>query len=277
MLTTSTDHQVSYAVGDIHGRLDLLELALTLIEDHARGLKTRIVFLGDYVDRGPSSRQVVERLMRLQRDEGAVCLKGNHEDLMVRAFTESRSRDFSRWRACGSESTLRSYGASDDADAMAVVPRDHIHWLARLPLTTADPRRLYVHAGLMPNTPFRDQSETTFLWVREAFLRARSKDFELHIVHAHTPLWEGKPDASLPELLSHRTNLDTAAFASGVLTVGVFEPASAGGPVDILTARGEPAPYPLAEIVGPPEPNNQLAGARGPTFRAISAIRRGRE
>jgi len=261
MPPSASQPEVTYAVGDIHGRLDLLGLALTGIERHSRGLRSRIVFLGDYIDRGPDSRGVVERLMQVQREAGAICLKGNHEDLMVRAFTESRSTDFSRWRACGSAPTLLSYGVAAGDDPMAIVPRDHIRWLAQLPLTTADPGRIYVHAGLMPNKPFREQTEATFLWIREAFLRARAKDFDVHVIHGHSPLWEGKPNPAQPELHDHRTNLDTAAFATGVLSVGVFEVMSpSGGPAEVLAIRGAPSLHPVAEIIGPSDPGGRPDG-----------------
>jgi serine/threonine protein phosphatase 1 len=92
------------------------------------------------------------------------------------------------------------------------------------------------------------------MWIREAFLRGRPKDFDAHIVHGHTPLWEGKPDPAEPERLSHRTNLDTGAFATGVLSVGVFERMSPGGPAEIISVRGEAYPHPLSDIVGPLPP-----------------------
>jgi serine/threonine protein phosphatase 1 len=254
IVTIPINHQVTYAVGDIHGRLDLLELAVDAIESHARGLAARIVFLGDYIDRGPDSRGVLERLIGLQRDAGAICLKGNHEDMMIRAFTSFRAGEFARWRQCGGGATLLSYGIGDDDDPTGTMPRDHIRWLAGLPLTTADPNRIYVHAGVLPNTSFRDQDDATLMWIREAFLRGRPKDFDAHIVHGHTPLWEGKPDPAEPERLSHRTNLDTGAFATGVLSVGVFERMSPGGPAEIISVRGEAYPHPLSDIVGPLPP-----------------------
>jgi serine/threonine protein phosphatase 1 len=261
-----SDYRLTYAVGDIHGRLDLLEQAIDTIGRHGQGLNTRIVFLGDYVDRGPDSRGVLQRLISLQRDLGAICLKGNHEDMMIRAFTSSRADEFALWSACGSQATLKSYGLGEGDNPMQAVPWDHIRWLARLPLTTADPSRIYVHAGLAPRTPFRDQTEATLLWIREAFLRAPAKDFEQHVVHGHTPLWQGKPDPASPEILPHRSNLDTAAFATGVLSIGVFDRMSAGGPVEVLSVQGDAAPYPLSAIIGPSEP-----GDRGRSTQARGA------
>jgi serine/threonine protein phosphatase 1 len=253
----SAPPKLTYAVGDIHGRLDLLEKALALIARHARGRGARMVFLGDYIDRGPASRAVVERLMDLQKAGAAVCLKGNHEDLMVGALTEPSEAAYARWRACGADATLRSYGVGEGDDPMTVVPRDHVRWLAGLPLTTADDHRIYVHAGLAPNTAFRDQSEAVCLWIREPFLRAGPKDFDVHVVHGHTPLWAGKPDPAEPELLAQRTNLDTGAFATGRLSIGVFDPAQSGGPIEVLTAVGETAAHSRSAVAGPRAPRGE--------------------
>jgi len=239
--------QVTYAVGDIHGRFDLLQLAIEAMLVHGRGRRRRIVFLGDYVDRGPQSRAVIERLIALQAVEDAICLKGNHEDLMVRALTEPGRSPLNHWRVNGGDETLASYGVSAGEEPASIVPRRHVAWMAGLPLTTADEHRIYVHAGLAPGVAFRDQSEEVCLWIRESFLRARASQFEAHVVHGHTPYWSGKPDPSRPELLSHRTNLDTGAFATGILTIGVFDPAIGGGPVELLTAKGVAAnPRPAA-------------------------------
>ncbi|HEY5105865.1 MAG TPA: metallophosphoesterase family protein [Caulobacteraceae bacterium] len=254
MAGASRPSQATYAIGDVHGRADLLETAIALIEAHAAGRAARMIFLGDYVDRGPQSRAVVERLMGLQKDGRAICLKGNHEDLMVAALTDVGGAALARWRRCGGQETLRAYGVDGAIDPGAAVPRDHLRWLAGLPLTTADDHRIYVHAGLAPRTAFRDQSEDVCLWIREAFLRAGPRDFDRHIVHGHTPLWAGKPDPGLPELLAHRTNLDTGAFATGRLTIGVFDPAQAGGPIELLTAIGPPASHSRTTIAGPRAP-----------------------
>jgi serine/threonine protein phosphatase 1 len=234
--------ETTYAIGDVHGRVDLLTSALSAIEAHAGGRPSRIVMLGDYIDRGPHSRGVVELLMRRQAQGGLVCLKGNHEDLMVTALTEASRTAMAHWTRNGGFETLRSYGVGHDDDPMDLIPREHIRWMAGLPITTADPHRIYVHAGLAPNTVFHQQKEETCLWIREAFLRAPAEAFEAHVVHGHTPQWQGKRDKAQPELLPHRTNLDTAAWASGVLTVGVFDTGISGGPVELLTVRAASDP-----------------------------------
>lgn len=243
--------QVIYAVGDIHGRLDLLNRALAAVETHARRRPHKLIFLGDYIDRGPESRGVIERLMALQKAGRAVCLKGNHEDLMIKALEQPRSANERRWLDNGGRQTLVSYGVADGQDANLIVPREHIRWMSGLPLTTTDGKRIFVHAGLAPKVPFHRQTEEACLWIRERFLRAKAKDFESHIVHGHTPLWEGKPDHQRPELLPHRTNLDTAAFASGVLSVGVFDPALPGGPMEVLAIAGAPQDHSRRETLDP--------------------------
>ena len=228
-----------YAVGDLHGRLDLLRLAVDAFSAHAEEAPFRVVFLGDYVDRGPDSRGVIEFLMELQKRWAVVCLKGNHEELMIQAITQPGAGRLERWREYGGDETLRSYGVEPDGDVAEAVPREHIRWLNSLPKTTGDGHRIYVHAGLLPGTPIHRQKEATFLWIRERFLEARASSFDSHVVHGHTPLWEGKPDPSEPELLDHRTNIDTAAFATGVLAVAVFDPRKPGGPIDMLKVCGK--------------------------------------
>ena len=230
---------VTYAVGDIHGRFDLLVGALAAIEAHAAGAPAKLLFLGDYVDRGPGSRQVVERLMALEAE--AVCLRGNHEALMVQALSGGGSRAFRHWMSVGGRETLASYGV-DEADpeaAVAAVPEAHLRWMESLPLTSGDGHRIYVHAGLMPSTPLEEQSEETLLWIRERFLQADPAAFTEHVVHGHTPVWRRKLAADVPEVLEHRTNLDTGAFQTGVLAVGVFPAERPGGPEAIILVRAD--------------------------------------
>jgi serine/threonine protein phosphatase 1 len=229
----------TYAVGDLHGRLDLLRLAVRAIADHVQDAPFRVVFLGDYVDRGPDSRGVIEFLIDLQKRWPVTCLKGNHEELMAQAVTQPGGGRLERWLDNGGDATLWSYGLSPDSDLGEGVPREHIRWMTALPSTTGDGCRIYVHAGVEPGKPIERQKEPTLLWIRERFLQARPGSFEAHIVHGHTPVWGGKPEPTEPELLEHRTNLDTGAFATGVLAVGVFDSETPGGPVELIWIRGE--------------------------------------
>jgi serine/threonine protein phosphatase 1 len=225
MMTTRT-----YAIGDIHGRLDLLDKALARIRADRPRMARRIVCLGDYVDRGPDSFGVVERLIGAAEDGEAVCLCGNHEAMMLAALHAPASAAWSMWLSNGGKATLASYAlAGGESHA---VPDRHIAWLESLPTLFSEPGRVFVHAGLMPGVPLDLQADETRLWIRERFLAAPSSAFPIHVVHGHTPQWAGKRRIAVPELLVHRTNLDTGAYATGVLTVGVFEEGQ-GGPVEV--------------------------------------------
>ncbi len=227
--------QLTFAIGDIHGRLDLLERAFDAIDQRADGAEQRIICLGDLVDRGAESRGVIEFLMRAK---GVRCLKGNHEDLMLRAMRRRDAESVSQWLQNGGAATLISYGASGRFDqSMDLVDERHLDWIEALPVAIEDPNRIYVHAGLTPGVRLADQDEDTLLWIRERFLRVEAIDEfpdGKHIVHGHTPIWAGKPDAARPEQLGHRTNLDTGAYMTGVLSVGVFDADQSGGPIQVI-------------------------------------------
>ena len=231
-----------YAVGDVHGRDELLAELLTQIDVHAAARPHRLIFLCDYIDRGLASAAVVRRLMALQQDRapGAVtCLRGNHEQMALDALAAGGGWQFNVWRRNGGDATLLSYGAPEPGpDYLDRVPSDHRAWLAGLPLLHSDAHRIYVHAGLEPHTPVADQDTEILLWIREAFLRAPPGSFPAHVVHGHTPEWAGKVDMATPELLPHRANLDTGAYATGVLTAGVFDGYVSGGPVHLLQTGG---------------------------------------
>ncbi|MGH6985727.1 MAG: metallophosphoesterase family protein [Caulobacteraceae bacterium] len=229
--------ELTYAVGDIHGRADLLCEALDLIEAHTIGRARRIVFLGDYVDRGPSSAEVVDRLMTLQsRDLSVVCLRGNHEAMMLEALEGGDPGAMTLWLDNGGEATLASYRNFPLSSALGAPPNAHLAWMQGLPLTASDPGRVYVHAGLAPGVSLSRQKQRSLIWIRDAFLAADAEEFDAHVVHGHTPVWSGKPDPVKPERLAHRTNLDTGAFATGILSVGVFRTNSGRGPIEILSA-----------------------------------------
>jgi serine/threonine protein phosphatase 1 len=231
--------ELVFAIGDIHGRLDLAQAAVTAISDYTGARPSRTIFLGDYIDRGPHSRQVVELMMELTRSPNVICLKGNHEAMMLKALEDGGSEDFARWMATGGGATIESYGAACDCDSArnAVAP-EHLRWMTSLPTTSGDGHRIYVHAGLLPSTPLHAQTEEVFLWVRERFLRAKASEFDSHIVHGHTPVWAGKPVADAPELLAHRTNLDIGAYFTDGLAIGVFDAGEGGGPLEVIVVRG---------------------------------------
>jgi serine/threonine protein phosphatase 1 len=206
-----------------------LERAAETITDYLaeRGASGHVVCLGDYVDRGPDSRGVVEFLMGAEREGALTCLKGNHEDMMFEAARYPIARG--HWEDSGGKATLRSYVGDYEA-----IPDEHLAWMDALPTYTASHGHLFVHAGFFPGVALHEQEDQWLMWIRDRFLLAE-KDFAgwPHIVHGHTPVHPRKRDPAQPELLSWRTNLDTGAFHTGVLTVGVFAEGRVG-PVDLL-------------------------------------------
>lgn len=221
-----------YAVGDVHGRSDLLRAALGAVEAHSGDDPATVILLGDYIDRGPDSRGVIERAMAGPRRAGdtLLALTGNHEDMLLGAVAGVRGA-LANWLWNGGEETLASYGARSRAD-LSVIPEAHLDWCRELPITIRTEHRLYVHAGVNPARGIDDQRREDLLWIREPFLSSR-RDFGLHVVHGHTP-------TSAVVLRPNRTGLDVGAYYSGTLAVGVFDPAAPGGPVEVLlvTSRG---------------------------------------
>ena len=219
----------TYVIPDIHGRDDLLSRALADISAHRRGDGGVIVMIGDYVDKGPHSREVVERLRGGIAGWNLVALKGNHDAMMVQALRDQGLRDpakLAAWMEKGGDAALASYGGDPSA-----VPEAHIAWLDRLPLMHVDAHRVYVHAGVDPELPLTQQSEATLLWKR--YPKGYGAGFGArHVGHGH----DNDPDG--PLLFEGRTNLDTLAWRTGRLTVGVFDDDRPGGPVDFIVVRG---------------------------------------
>jgi len=217
----------TYVIPDIHGRDDLLRRGLADISAHNGGEGGVIVAIGDYVDKGPQSREVVERLRPGIAGWNLVALKGNHDAMMVQGLRDPAK--FAFWMDKGGESALKSYGGDPSA-----VPEAHIAWLDQLRLMHVDAYRVYVHAGVDPELPLAQQNEATLLWKR--YPKGYSGGFGArHVVHGH----DNDPDG--PLLLEGRTNLDTLAWRTGRLTVGVFDDDRPGGPVDLIVVRGPPA------------------------------------
>jgi serine/threonine protein phosphatase 1 len=203
---------LTYAIGDVHGCLDKLVRILAQCRRHGGGRPSRLVFVGDYLDRGPDSRGVIDTLLAVQREAPAhvICLRGNHEAMMLEA---ARTDDDALWLLNGGGDTLASYGVTQAPD----LPADHLAWVAALPLSFDDGRRLFVHAGVNPSVPLGQQEERDLLWIREPFLSSRC-DYGRLVVHGHTPLTTGVPDLRL-----NRLNIDTAAVFGGPLTAAVFD------------------------------------------------------
>lgn len=204
----------TYALSDIHGCLDKLQRLVALCEADGGAAEPKFVFLGDYIDRGPDSRGVIEFIMAMQARHPAnvISLIGNHEDMALNAIDDPRAIDLWVNRNSG-DKALASYGVAHPSD----LPSDHIAWLRALKTHHDDGRRFFVHAGIDPSRPLDQQDRHDMLWMREPFL-SDPRDFGRFIVHGHTPLRGGQPD-----LRGNRVNIDTAAVLGGPLTAAVFE------------------------------------------------------
>jgi serine/threonine protein phosphatase 1 len=210
-------------VGDVHGRLDLLDQLLEQIDRDAAATDKTVIrlFVGDYVDRGPHSSAVIERLVQLRRDDlRAVFLRGNHEQMMLQ-FLETPSC-YPRWRALGAEETLQSYDVDppifEDESTLAetrqaldrALPPQHLAFLNATGFSYTSGDYLFVHAGIRPGIFLADQEPQDLLWIRDEFLSS-SLTFEKFVVHGHSPT--GKP-----EVRPNRIGIDTRAFRTGCLT-----------------------------------------------------------
>ena len=217
-----------YVIGDIHGCTDLLDQMIGAISDDlsARPVPdTLVVTVGDYVDRGPNSRGVIERLRKNPFPTRFVPLKGNHELLLEGFLLNPQVAE--HWRRYGGLETLQSYGVPVGdvmrgkeylaaARALAhAIPEEHFEFLASLRLSLTVGKYFICHAGVRPGVPLERQSEEDLLWIREPFLASRA-DFGKVVVHGHTP-------AEQPEVLPNRINVDTGAFMTGRLTCAVLE------------------------------------------------------
>jgi serine/threonine protein phosphatase 1 len=222
---------MTLAIGDIHGCFDKLKSLLAACDAFRGSQSARFIFLGDYVDRGPRSKDVLDLLIKAggERDRDFVCLRGNHEEILLRAADKNRSdRDLMTWWGNGGEQTLESYGVDDPSD----LPAEHLDWMRSLPLHTRDCHRLFVHAGIRPGITLASQSDEDLLWIREPFLSSADNHGAL-VVHGHTPTLARKPD-----LRPNRVNIDTGACFGGPLTAAIFSEKEAA-PLSFITDSGE--------------------------------------
>lgn len=227
-----------YAIGDIHGRLDLLlrlmeQIAQDAEQALAEGLAPRrlvLVFLGDYIDRGDDSRAVIDLLAGGTLAAGPlagaqqVCLRGNHEDYLLQFLA-----DFSvapAWFRNGGLEAVRSYlghlpeGFGTDFPALQrrlyrSLPPSHLRFLSRLPLRHIEGDYLFAHAGIRPGVPIERQDAFDLMWIREPFLSTH-QPLDKVVVHGHTGVAE-------PEIHPHRIAIDTGAYRSGRLTCLVLD------------------------------------------------------
>jgi serine/threonine protein phosphatase 1 len=217
-----------YAIGDVHGRADLLTQVFARIDaDIAARPGPRLlqVLLGDYIDRGPHSREVLDILVSRTRSHQMVCLKGNHEVFILEFLRNPAILD--QWKHFGGLETLMSYGVVPSinpnerqqrelAAAFAfALPDSHSRFLASLKTWFACGDYFFVHAGVRPCVPLSRQLEKDLLWIREDFL-CHENSFGMIVIHGHTPVLE-------PDIRPNRINIDTGAYATGRLTCLVLE------------------------------------------------------
>lgn len=234
----ATAMSLTYAIPDLHGRFDLLQSAIEKITQHSGKRCSTVVTLGDYVDRGPHSQQVIARLMDWRSETlTLVTLKGNHEAMMWE--TCNNLAEMSWWIKNGGDRTLASYGQFSSATPdPRVIPAAHLQWIANLALVHVDQHRVFVHAAVDPNLPLAEQSEQTLLWKRypKGFAFGHGSR---HVVHGH------HADPSAPIITRGKTNLDGLAWKTGRLVIGVFEDSCPGGASEFL------------EIIAPPMLQNE--------------------
>lgn len=210
-----------YAVGDIHGRLDLLQKLLERIWADAPDAKNSLVFVGDYIDRGPASKDVIDLLIQLERPGwDVVRLRGNHEQVLLDYLDHPET--YPLWRNFGGAETLLSYGVrpplSSDQEELqrthkaftAALPTPHYAFLSALPYSHVIGDYFFVHAGVHPAIALERQLPEDMLWIRDEFL-CSDASFGKIVVHGHTP-------GGVPVVRPNRICIDTGAYATNQLT-----------------------------------------------------------
>lgn len=213
-----------YAVGDVHGCFDLLMQLYDAIKkdlEELRPERSTEIFLGDYIDRGPDSRKVVDWLIDAPPEsDKRICLMGNHEAVLLDYLGNPQVADY--WSKFGSSETFVSYGVtppslttraameSTHQEFLAALPDSHKNFFETLPQSAEIGGYFFAHAGVNPSKPLKQQSGEDLLWIREPFLSSK-KRLGRTIVHGHTPCHE-------PEIRENRINIDTGAYKSGTLS-----------------------------------------------------------
>jgi serine/threonine protein phosphatase 1 len=213
-----------YAVTDIHGRADLLQQVFTMIDRDlltSRPVRPLHVFLGDYIDRGPDSRETIDLLIDRARRYECIFLKGNHELMLLEVLGNPTALD--DWRQYGGLQTLVSYGLQpalkpDGAEQAELIkelgrriPDLHRRFFQQLQTSYTCGDFFFVHAGVRPGVPLDAQEEQDLCWIREEFLQSND-DFGKYVVHGHSPV-------ATADIRPNRINIDTGAYATGVLSL----------------------------------------------------------
>lgn len=223
--------RLTYAIGDVHGRADLLQSLLAFIASDAdrRGQEPRVIFLGDIVDRGPDSRGSMELVARtLKRWPSSRLLLGNHDDYFLHVMTDDipDERILALWLRNGGDATVTSYDFMGDLDAARMTVRtdfaDHLDLLRSASLIETDGSFAFVHAGIDPAKPIAAQDRKDCLAIRKGFLDCPGPLSHV-VVHGHTIT-----ESRLPEVSENRIALDTGAYGTGRLTTLIIDPAADG-------------------------------------------------
>lgn len=217
-----------YAIGDVHGCYrQLAELLQAIDKDSGQrdAAKTKIILLGDIIDRGPDSAKICQLLYSLRDYEHLICLKGNHEKAMCDSLNgDVHALHF--WLSFGGDATLESWGLDRDmiraamtgrggeieliAKARQLIPEHILLWLESLPLSHREDDYFFVHAGIRPGVSLDAQDSDDLLWIREPFLSSWKKH-EATIVHGHS-------ESDIVAFAGNRIGIDTAAYRTGCLT-----------------------------------------------------------
>jgi len=227
VVKTSNENKRCYVIGDIHGRLDLLDQLIGMINRDAKehGTDCLTVTIGDYIDRGPNSRGVLDCLLSNPFPGPYIALKGNHEALLETFLIDPVSGP--RWRNLGGLETLHSFGIpvgslmkgqnyEQAAERLrASLSAEQLKFLASLRTSLSFGQYFLCHAGVRPGVSLERQSADDLLWIRDEFLDSTA-DFGKIVVHGHTPVVK-------PTSLPNRINIDTGAFATGRLTCVVLD------------------------------------------------------
>lgn len=220
----------TYVIGDIHGQKHLLDRLLGLVFEDSQGAKSTIVCVGDLIDRGEQSRDVLTHLQSLAARKEVVCLMGNHERMMLDFIDEPETYG-RRWLRNGGLQTLASFGIggcteSSGSDQLLAAAEhlaekmgpELIQWIRDLPLTWHSGNLWVVHAAALPDVPMPQQTEKVLLWGSSRFHKSGRPD-ENWVVHGHTVV-------DHPTVHSGRVSVDTGAYFSGRLTAAVIDPAA---------------------------------------------------
>jgi serine/threonine protein phosphatase 1 len=211
---------ITYVIGDLHGMSSQFRRLLDMIDMHSRGKEDerRIICVGDYIDRGPDSKGVLDIL---RQHPEIIALRGNHEDMLLKWYDGVWSGDI--FLSNGGVATMHSFGIHPSQ--IEDFPRDYIEFIRKLPVWFKDEHRVYVHAGI---NPFRDeQMMEDILWIREPFLNYTGKFFK-YVVHGHTPTSNGEVD-----IRDNRANVDSGGVFGGHISCLVFNDKQEK-PIDVL-------------------------------------------